>query len=523
MSSPEIILTADETMMSRYNGGIFVGFSTCMPAGVIPEWLYFRLIAPPVPRKNGRALQCDFGLRILEAVLKKEFGEDAVEVVHPRDLERVAGKETEIIGITGHDYLGLNPPTSEFADLCPTGEPLNRKKFLELMSKRVMREKTVIAGGKAAWQLADEEIMRRLNIDYVFIGEAEITAPEVFRKILSGDDLPRIICGKEAEVEEIPNIRGATIHGLVEIARGCGRGCKFCTPTMQKFRCKSVEHILRDVSVNLMNGQRSICLHSEDLLRYMADGLRVNEEAVKKLIREVIRLKPEKLGVSHVALSTVYHNPELLREISEMIYSNLDQSFIGVQTGIETGSPRLMEMYMKGKCAPSPPEKWPEIVRESIEVMNECRWIPAATIINGLPGERKEDVLKTIELVEDLRNSEVLIVPMNFVSMRGSGLDRERSFTKEKMLPEHWELLGICIEHDVRVGKRLVNLYLRGLKSYPVRLIFRYLMRAAEKYARRMKRGEPPVDYSKIGASSSSQSEENRDMICCERYIRWEG
>ncbi|MBC7110043.1 MAG: B12-binding domain-containing radical SAM protein [Archaeoglobi archaeon] len=507
MSSPEIILTADETMMSRYNGGIFVGFSTCMPSGLIPEWFYFRFIAPPVPRRDGRALQCDFGLRILEAVLKREFGESAVEVVHPRDLERVAGEKTEIIGITGHDYLGLNPPTSEFADLCPTGEPLNRKKFLELMSKRVMREKTVIAGGKAAWQLADEEIMRKLNIDYVFIGEAELTAPEVFRRILNGEEVPKIIYGEEAEVGDIPNIRGATIHGLVEIARGCGRGCRFCTPTMQKFRCKSVEHILRDVSVNLQNGQRGICLHSEDLLRYMADGLKVNEEAVRRLIKEVVMLRPEKLGISHIALSTVYHNQELFREISEIIYSNLEQSFIGVQTGIETGSPRLMEMHMKGKCAPSPPDKWPEIVRESIEIMNECNWIPAATIINGLPGETREDVLKTIELVEDLRDSRVLIVPMNFVSMKGSRLDKENSFTKEKMLPEHWELLGICIEHDIRVGRELVNLYLRGLRSYPVKLVFRYLMKGAEKYIERMKRGEPPVDYSKMKSIFPSRKE----------------
>jgi len=498
MGAPEIILTADETMMSKYNGGVFVGFSTCMPSGLIPEWLYFRFIAPPVPRKNGRALQSDFGLRIVEAVLKREFGGDAVAIVHPKDLERVAGEETKVIAITGHDYLGLNPPTSEFADLCPKGDPLNRKKFLELMSKEIMKEKIVVAGGKAAWQLADEEVMRRLNIDHVFIGEAEVTAPEVFRRILNGEEVPKIIYGKMAEVDQIPNIREATIHGVVEIGRGCGRGCKFCTPTMQKFRCKSIEHILRDVMVNLENGQKSICLHSEDVLRYMADGVKVNEESVKRLFTEVVKLTPEALGVSHVALATVYHNPELLREVSEIVYSNLSQNWIGVQTGIETGSPRLIEMYMRGKSAPSPPEKWPEIVKESIGIMNECNWIPAATLINGLPGESVDDVIRTIELVEDLRDSKSLIVPMNFVSMRGSQLDRERTFTKERMLPEHWQLLGICIEHDVKIASKLMHLYLRGLKSYPVKLIFKYLMRGVRKYINRMKRGEPPVDYSKM-------------------------
>ncbi|NOR78371.1 MAG: hypothetical protein GQ523_08130 [Methanophagales archaeon] len=38
--SPRIVLTADETMMSKYRWGIFVGFSTCMPKGIIPDWFF---------------------------------------------------------------------------------------------------------------------------------------------------------------------------------------------------------------------------------------------------------------------------------------------------------------------------------------------------------------------------------------------------------------------------------------------------------------------------------------------------
>ena len=35
-----------------------------------------------------------------------------------------------------------------------------------------------------------------------------------------------------------------------------------------------------------------------------------------------------------------------------------------------------------------------------------------------------------------------LIIPMNFVSMRGSSLDAKETFTVRKMTPEHWQLLG---------------------------------------------------------------------------------
>ena len=89
----------------------------------------------------------------------------------------------------------------------------------------------VVAGGKAAWQLADESTMDKLNIDYVHLGEGELTISQMFKSILEGEKLPRVVEGRTPRVEEIPNIIGATIHGLVEIGRGCGRGCSFCTST----------------------------------------------------------------------------------------------------------------------------------------------------------------------------------------------------------------------------------------------------------------------------------------------------
>ncbi len=458
--SPKIVLTTDETMMSRYRWGIFVGFSTCMPQGIIPGWFYFKIFSPPVPRKNGRALYADFGLRIVEASLAEVFGEDEVVVVHPQDLEHVAGIGTEIIGISGHDFLGINPPSSEFVDMLNTGPPYNRVKFFELMKKPVMKEKIVVAGGKAAWQLADETIMDKLNIDYIHLGEGEITVSEMFKSILEGEKLPRIIKGKEPSVEDIPNIRGATIHGLVEIGRGCGRGCSFCTPGVQRLRFKSVEHIAGDVKINIEAGQRAISLHSEDVLRYGAKEIATDDERVLNLFRRVASIEGiESIGASHVALATVYHNPGLVNEVSETCYSMLDQDWMGAQTGIETGSARLIAMHMRGKALTSPPEKWQEIVKQAFGILDDNNWFNAATMINGLPGETADDVIESIELVKDLKGTSSLIVPMNFVSMRGSVLDSEETFTMAKMTPDHWQLMGECIDHNLNIMPKLLREY----------------------------------------------------------------
>ena len=502
-SSPKIVLTADETMMSRYRWGIFVGFTTCMPQGILPDWFYFHVFSPAVPRKNGRALYADFGLRIVEASLAAEFGADEVAVVHPKDVERVAGSRTEIIGISGHDFLGINPPTSEFVDLVNIGPPYNRVKFFELMNKPIMKDKIVVAGGKAAWQLADEKLMDKLGIEYVLLGEGDITVPQVFKSILEGENLPRIIIGKEPKAEEIPNIRGATIHGLVEIGRGCGRGCSFCTPDMYKLRFKSIEQIVKDVKTNIDTGQRAISLHSEDILRYGARGITPDEKQVLNLIERVAAVEGiRSIGASHIALATVYHNPGLLTAISETCYSVLDQDWMGAQTGIETGSARLIAMHMRGKALPSPAAKWPEIVKQAFGILTDNQWFNAATLINGLPGEMVDDIIKTIELVEDLKGISSLIVPMNFVSMRGSVLDEEETFTIAKMTPEHWQLMGECIEHNLTVMPGLLRRYKAAkggfIKSWFLGIAAKYMAHALKKYVNTMKRGEPPTERREV-------------------------
>jgi radical SAM superfamily enzyme YgiQ (UPF0313 family) len=498
--SPKIVLTADETMMSRFRGGMFVGFATCMPRGILPDWFFFRVWAPPVPRTNLRALYSDFGLRIVEASLAKEFGTDEVAVVHPHDLEKVVGSRTEIVAIGGHDFLGINPPTSEFVDLVDRGPPYNRVKFFELMQKPLMKERVVVAGGKAAWQLADEATMDKLNINYVHLGEGEITIPQMFKSILAGEELPRIVTGVSPRVEQIPNITGATIHGLVEIGRGCGRGCAFCTPNMLHVMHKPIDHIEKDAKTNAQAGQSSIILHSEDVLRYGTTGMVPDTERVLKLFTRVASVEGvDNLGASHVALASVYHNPELISALTDMCSSTLGQDWIGTQTGLETGSVRLLARYMKNKALPSSIEKWHEIATQAFGILDDNDWVCAATMINGLPGETTDDVIKSIELVDELKSiaTKSLIIPMNFVSMRGSSLDSKETFTAKKMTPEHWQLLGECLDHDLSVVPQLLRRFdANGSGLIPGRLLeisVKRITNGLKKYVQAMRRGESPI------------------------------
>ncbi|WP_141241787.1 hypothetical protein [Methanosarcina spelaei] len=174
-------------------------------------------------------------MRVLEAsLLNNGFSEEEVAIVHPRDMKKMIGPDTKIIAIGAHDPLGINPPTSTFVDMVRTGPPYNRIKFLELLDTLSKMNVKVVVGGKGAWQVADPVIMDKLGIDYVHLGEGKISVPRMFRSIVNGEDVPRVVTGEDVPVEVIPKILGPTTHGLVEISRGCCRGCAFCTPGRYK-------------------------------------------------------------------------------------------------------------------------------------------------------------------------------------------------------------------------------------------------------------------------------------------------
>jgi radical SAM superfamily enzyme YgiQ (UPF0313 family) len=189
--------------------------------------------------------------------------------------------------ITTHDPLGLGPASSIFSDLGGR-EPFTSYYFRKLVTNPIIRRKNliVIVGGSGAWQLTDERILAKLRVDCAVIGEGEITAVKMINKALNGEKLPLFIEGEVVPIEQIPLIQNPTINGLIEISRGCGRGCKFCNPTKLNYRCQSKEYIFKEAKINVDAGER-ILFHSEDVLRYKADKIIPNKEEIIDLFSQV--------------------------------------------------------------------------------------------------------------------------------------------------------------------------------------------------------------------------------------------
>lgn len=492
----KIVLTADRTLMSDYNKTVFLGFTACAPK-VIPGWLYTQLFCPPVEEENGRAKYGHCGQRKIEAsLLNNGFSEEDVAVIRPERLSDIVDKDTKVLCITTHDPLGLGPASSTFGDLGGR-EPFTSFYFRKLITDPTIRKYnlTVIVGGSGAWQLTDERIMAKLGIDCVVVGEGEITAVKLIEKALNGERLPSFVEGEVVPLDQIPLIRNPTLNGLIEICRGCGRGCKFCNPTMLNFRCLPMDKILQEAKINVDAGN-GIILHAEDVLRYKAKGFTPDESAVMKLFTETKKLTGN-ISLSHFSHASVMAKPKLVEKLSELVEAgSRDYPFMSGQVGTETGSPRLIEKYMKGKTKPFKPEDWPKIVIDSHELMKDNNWVPVETLIMGLPDEKSEDVQKTIDLVSDLSEYKSLIVPLYFVpigNLQGKGF-----FRTKYNLPEHWQLLALCIRHMLKWSYRIVDENppkdVGRLKTLGIKVVIRYIEERIDPYLKLMEEGNSPIE-----------------------------
>ena len=457
-----IILTGSATDMSDFKLSPFRAFTGGFPTAIIPRFLLRKYWYPRVPtNEDNTAKFAPYGARKIEASLSKEFGAQKVAVVHPHDLKMFVGPNTKVIGITSMEPAGTGFVSRTYTSLVGFGgEPVAAAEFRDLITDPILRKwgAKIVLGGAGSWQIHRAKLQKRYKIDCIVIGEGEKTAVEVFRKAVNGEKLPKVVETEHPEPKEILPIVNPSMFGTVEITRGCGRGCKFCSPMMRKRYSFPLEHIMKEVKLNAKHGTRMIILASEDIFLYHCkDKFEPNREAVVELINSIASVpEVEFIQPAHAALAPVVCDPEMVAEIgpvlSEKSYwftNNTRHS--SVEVGIETGSVRLMKKYMPGKMIPFNPEEWHDVVTKAIDIMNENYIWPLATLIVGLPDETEEDTIATLELVDKLKHNKLFYVPLLFTSEDECMLKESRHMDLKHLTPIQWELLATCWRSNIEI------------------------------------------------------------------------
>jgi radical SAM superfamily enzyme YgiQ (UPF0313 family) len=459
----DVLLTSDRTLMSDYRSNEFLGFGTCAPPNFIPEWLFSYLFFPNMKTKQGIPTEAPYGLRKVEAQLLKEGFN--VATVSPNHLKRFID-EAKVLGIYTMDPFGLGPASSTLAAMFKK-EPYLAQHFKRLLNKPEIAEARkrglrVVVGGSGAWQFQYRpEFVEQNGIDCIVEGEAENVIGKVFKAALNGETLPTHyeVSIKEApKLEDIPDILQPSINGLVEIGRGCCRGCEFCNVTLRPLRWFPLEKIMREIDVNNEARKNPLaCLHGEDVMLYGSNNVTPNDEKLLKL-HEMVMKKIDSLSWSHCSLAAVASKPQLFAKVSEIVRTK--QDWWGVEIGIETGSAELAKKIMPAKAFPFKPEEWSDVVKQGMGLMHDNLLVPAGTLIVGLPEETEDDLLKTMEMMDDVKDCRSLIVPLFFVPL--GQLKNQDWFKDTEMSELHKKLLIQCAEHDFRWVDNLLDMAYKG-------------------------------------------------------------
>jgi radical SAM superfamily enzyme YgiQ (UPF0313 family) len=434
---------------------------------------------------DGSAKYVPNGLRVVEALLCRRCPPEDIAVCCPDELDRFVGDETRVVGIHAHNPLGITFATDVYARLYGrTCEPINAYEFRRLIQHPAIQSLRpglkVIVGGPGAWQIEHLNLQDQWGIDCLVHGEAEEVVAGLFEAASRGDAIPRRIECKSPPLESIPYGLNRSTFGVVEITRGCGRGCQFCSVALRDGKSIPLPHIVENVRTQVAQGADTITLTTEDLFLYeQGKKFQTNIPALRRLFEGVAGVPGVRhISLTHGTMAPVVLQPEIVEELHLAVDKSVnqhpasthpDQRYAMMFVGLETGSVRLFKQFMKGKSYPYRPEQWPDVILKGMEIMNRGNWFPMCTFIVGLPGETDADVRESLDLLHALKNARWCVIPTLFVPLEATRLEAKEGAKIARLTDLQWEFFFTCWRYNVdffRSQKSMQWKYNLGIPLY---------------------------------------------------------
>lgn len=485
-AKPAVVLVADRTLSADYKV-LFEGIFATMQTRQVPEF-FMRSFVSPKASVDGfsRAAVVPVGLRRVESALLAA-GLDSGNVVctTPEALYNLLGPWVKVLGFSSSDPLGngmSNTTTKNFW----SGELYTRfwtRQMLEqiLGAKRKYNFK-VVGGGAGAWQWRNyKDNVSSECLDVVFDGYFENLGPALFQELVNGRQETEYIHEKTTAVDNIKPIAGASMLGVVELSRGCGRGCGFCAMADKKMQHIPQDTIIADLQCNLRSGINSVVSSSEDFFRYGGTGSKVSFDSLHSLLENMRRIKGLSfMQIDHANITSAAQlTDEQLKMIRSLLTWEKRSDYLWVNMGLESASGSLVAESSPGKITPFRPEDWEEVIKETAEKMARNGFFCVFSIILGLPGETPEDIARTSRLVDYFENKKVAIFPVFYEPVRPDEIAIGAAFELSKMRLDHLRLYQKCYEINFR---QVPKLFWDNQRAGGVSLIKRTMMQFLGKF-----------------------------------------
>lgn len=340
------------------------------------------------------------GLAYLDAILKKE-GYDVVT----KDFAQ--NKEKEYLDYAKSILINFKPEILGISMMSMTR--VSSYKLMKI-AKKINPKIKIIAGGIHA-SVMYEQLLKNFPIDCIIIGEGEETIKEVVPALLENKNLSKIkgiafkkknkiIKTKERDLicnlDDLPfpsheafmNKKRTRI--VLLSSRGCPNKCSFCALhiiSKRRYRMRSCKNVVDEIELLIKNPRIKEIEFSDDTFT-------LSEQRIIDFCKEIVKRKIKKDFICSARIKPI---------TEKMLYWMQKAGFKEIRFGIETGSRKMLESIHKAIT--------PEDI---IETFKAAKKFPKIKFIKflmvGFPGESKETIKETIELVKKIQK----IVPMNF-------------------------------------------------------------------------------------------------------------
>jgi len=285
------------------------------------------------------------------------------------------------------------------------------------IAKKVNKEVVVVFGGPGATTVI-EQVLQNPHVDFVVQGEGEQTMTKLVKMLhnskpdfyqidgLSFKDGGRIINNRSRTVvkdidtlpypakhlllyaDKLPDILYKTIHGDILTTRGCPYACTFCACHViwggRSVRMRSAEEVVKEI------------LHQKE--RYGVQNFRLWDDLFtikRKRVVEICNLLIEKkVNVNWICYIRV-------DSIDTKLLALMKQAgCVEVEVGVESGSNRVLKEMHKGITV--------EQTQKAAEMINETGLPWIALLMIGVPGETKEEMAATMDLLPKLSPTKVV-------------------------------------------------------------------------------------------------------------------
>lgn len=270
--------------------------------------------------------------------------------------------------------------------------------------KEINKNTIVVVGGVHP-TVATDEVAANKKIDYIVVGEGEISFVNLLDKIKNNKKSERIIQGIKPDLNALPfedrelfdykvttkfvtNFPGIFKPPCVTMiaSRGCPYNCTFCAPHARimfgpKVRYRSVDSVIEELKI-----LREKC-HFNSLF-FWDYSVTLNREWMLEFAEKYEKNGFKALISANSRADAICRNEQAINRLSKVGFKML-------HIGYESGSQRILDFLRKGIT-----------VEQSIKATEICKKnhiLVRGLFMLGLPTETKEDVRQTIELIKKIK------------------------------------------------------------------------------------------------------------------------